>query len=68
MNQKKTLEINPRHPLMKELLRRVEVHYVTLHHMLCQMLQEDDQDQTTIDLAQVMLDTAVLRSGYDLQV
>lgn len=25
MNQKKTLEVNPRHPLIKELLRRVEV-------------------------------------------
>lgn len=32
------------------------------------MLQEDNQDQTTVDLARVMLDTAVLRSGYDLQV
>ena len=32
------------------------------------MLQEDNQDQTTADLAQVMFDTAVLRSGYDLQV
>lgn len=30
MNQKKTLEINPRHPLMKELLRRVEVHQCVL--------------------------------------
>lgn len=32
------------------------------------LLQEDDQDQTTVDLARVMFDTAVLRSGYDLQV
>jgi heat shock protein 90kDa beta len=24
LNQKKTLEINPRHPLIKELLRRVQ--------------------------------------------
>ena len=24
LNQRKTLEINPRHPLIKELLRRVE--------------------------------------------
>ncbi|XP_065910732.1 endoplasmin-like [Dysidea avara] len=52
MNQKKTLEINPRHPLMKELLRRVE---------------NEDQDQTTTDLANVLFDTAVLRSGYDLK-
>lgn len=32
------------------------------------LIQEDDQDQTTVDLARVMFDTAVLRSGYDLQV
>lgn len=24
LNQKKTLEINPRHPLIKDLLRRIE--------------------------------------------
>ena len=30
LNQKKTLEINPRHPLMKELLRRVEGHQCLL--------------------------------------
>lgn len=33
MNQKKTLEINPRHPLMKELLRRVEVCQCILCHL-----------------------------------
>lgn len=50
--QKKTLEINPRHPLVKELKRRVE----------------DEQDeQTTKDLAQVLFETATLRSGYTLQ-
>jgi len=32
------------------------------------MLQDDNQDQTTVDLARVMFDTAVLRSGYDLKV
>ena len=51
-DQKKTLEINPRHPLIKELRRRVE---------------EEEADQTTIDLARVMYDSAVLRSGFALK-
>lgn len=50
-SQKKTLEINPRHPLVKELQRRVE---------------KDEEDTTNIDLAQVLFDTAVLRSGFSL--
>jgi len=51
-SQKKTLEINPRHPLVKELKRRVE----------------DEQDeQTTKDLALVLFETATLRSSYTLQ-
>ncbi|XP_070183392.1 endoplasmin-like [Littorina saxatilis] len=49
--QKKTLEINPRHPLMKELKARVEV---------------NAEDQTAKDLAMVMFETATLRSGYML--
>ena len=50
--QKKTLEINPRHPLVKELKSRVD---------------NDPDDQTTRDLAVVLFETAVLRSGYALQ-
>lgn len=52
MNQKKTLEINPRHPLIRELLRRVEV---------------DSSDQTAKDIALMMFRTATLRSGYMLR-
>jgi heat shock protein beta len=52
LNQKKTLEINPRHPLIKDLLRRVE---------------ESKDDKTAIDLANVMYEAATLRSGYDLR-
>jgi len=48
-NQKKTLEVNPRHPLIKELKRRVE---------------DAKEDQTTKDLAFVLFETATLRSGY----
>ena len=51
MNQKKTLEINPRHPLIKELQQRVEL---------------NPKDEVTIDLAQILLDTAKLRGGYFL--
>lgn len=48
-SQKKTLELNPRHPLIKELKARVEA---------------DAEEQTAKDLAQVMFETATLRSGY----
>ena len=46
------MEINPRHPLIKELQRRVS---------------EDETDETTSDLARVLYETALLRSGYVLQ-
>lgn len=47
--QKKTLEINPRHPLIKELNHRV---------------QKDKTETTTKDLANVLFETATLRSGF----
>ncbi|CAI8056585.1 Endoplasmin [Geodia barretti] len=46
------MEINPRHPLIKELQRRVS---------------EEEVDSTTSDLAQVLYETALLRSGYVLK-
>merc|ERR1712212_1157414 len=52
LNQKKTLEINPRHPLVKELLRRVE---------------DNPADATAKDMALMMYNTATLRSGYLLK-
>ncbi|KAG5884308.1 hypothetical protein JTB14_006316 [Gonioctena quinquepunctata] len=52
LNQKKTLEINPRHPLMKELLKRVN---------------DDPSDPTAKDMARMMFQTATLRSGYMLR-
>ncbi|KAL3269222.1 hypothetical protein HHI36_008304 [Cryptolaemus montrouzieri] len=52
LNQKKTLEINPRHPLMKELLKRVN---------------DDPSDKIAIDMAKMMFRTATLRSGYMLR-
>merc|ERR1719150_441039 len=52
LNQKKTLEINPRHPLIKELLRRVE---------------DNPADKTAKDMATMMFNTATLRSGFSLK-
>uniref|UniRef100_A0A8C7F8B0 Endoplasmin n=1 Tax=Oncorhynchus kisutch TaxID=8019 RepID=A0A8C7F8B0_ONCKI len=53
-SQKKTLEINPKHPLIKEMLLHV-------------LLTYDPKDQTASDLAMVLFETATLRSGYQLQ-
>ncbi|XP_019855235.1 PREDICTED: endoplasmin-like [Amphimedon queenslandica] len=49
LNQKKTFEINPRHPLIQELQRKV---------------QEDSTSEASMDLARILLDTAKLRGGY----
>uniref|UniRef100_A0A8C2XQ28 Endoplasmin n=1 Tax=Cyclopterus lumpus TaxID=8103 RepID=A0A8C2XQ28_CYCLU len=50
-SQKKTLEINPKHPLIKQMLNKVN---------------DDGEDQTASDLAVVLFETATLRSGYHL--
>lgn len=52
LNQKKTLEINPRHPLMRELLKRVN---------------DDANDPTAKDMALMLFRTATLRSGFMLK-
>ena len=49
LSQKKTLEVNPRHPLIKELLRRVDA---------------DKEDAQALSMANLMFETATLRSGY----
>lgn len=43
--------MNPRHPLIKELLKRVEA---------------DREDETAKDMAEIMFETATLRSGFML--
>merc|ERR1711973_916685 len=48
-NQKKTLEVNPGHPLIKELLKRVE---------------DSKEDKTAKDMARLLFETATLRSGF----
>lgn len=50
-SQKKTFEINPRHPVIKELLRRVV---------------NDKEDPKAKDTALLLFETATLRSGYAL--
>uniref|UniRef100_A0A6B2E5Z3 Putative chaperone protein htpg n=1 Tax=Phlebotomus kandelakii TaxID=1109342 RepID=A0A6B2E5Z3_9DIPT len=52
LSQRKILEINPRHPLIRELLRRVE---------------GDADDFVAKDMALMMFQTATLRSGFMLQ-
>jgi len=52
LNQKKVLEINPRHPLIKELLKRVD---------------DGDKSEATVGIAKMMFRTATLRSGYMLK-
>lgn len=54
MAAKKTLEINPRHPIVQELLNRA-------------LEDEDATSEDTRDLALVMLDTALLNSGFQLE-
>jgi len=51
MAPKKVLEINPKHPIIQELFRRV---------------QEDEDDVVSDDLAQVLYDTAALQSGFHI--
>jgi len=50
MNSKRVLEINPAHPIIKELLERVK----------------EGADSDTADLATVLYETALLNSGYNL--
>ncbi|KAG5673569.1 hypothetical protein PVAND_003607 [Polypedilum vanderplanki] len=50
-NQKKALEFNPRHPVIKDLLRKIDA---------------DPQDPSAKEMAELLLDTAVLRSGFML--
>ncbi|KAI8369541.1 Hsp90 protein-domain-containing protein [Radiomyces spectabilis] len=50
--QKKTLEINPNHPIVKTLLERVEA---------------DDTDQDTTEMVTILYETTAIRSGYPLK-
>lgn len=51
-NPKKVLEINPKHPLIKDILKRV---------------QADENDATAKKSAQMLFTTALLQAGYDVK-
>jgi heat shock protein beta len=53
MSSKRILEINPSHPIIKELLERVKDN-------------PDSPDQYTSDMATLLYDSALLNSGYAL--
>ena len=52
MVSKKTMEINPKHAIVRELRKRVE---------------QDQNDKTIKDLVYLMFDTALLTSGFQLE-
>jgi len=49
---KRILEINPRHPIVQELKKRVEL---------------DENDAAAGDIAELMFDTALLTSGWTVE-
>merc|ERR1712038_826159 len=51
MSGRKTLEINPKHPVMGDLLNKVKA---------------DKEDAAALDTAQVLFQTALIESGYDI--
>merc|ERR1719213_1391522 len=51
MSGRKTLEVNPNHPVVVDLLSKVKA---------------DKEDQAALDTAQVLLQTALIESGYDI--
>jgi molecular chaperone HtpG len=53
MMSKKTLELNPHHPIMKELLKRVKQ-------------QDGELDEESVEYADLLFEMALLNSGFDL--
>merc|ERR1711979_109525 len=51
MSGRKTLEVNPNHPVIIHLLEKV---------------RKDKDDAAAMDTAQVLFQTAVIESGYDI--
>merc|ERR1711881_678391 len=47
----KTLEVNPNHPVIVDLLSKVKA---------------DKEDKTAVDTAQVLFQTALIESGYEI--
>merc|ERR1712146_161602 len=51
MSGRKTLEINPNHPVIIDLLAKVKA---------------DKEDKAAVDTAQVLFQTALIESGYEI--
>merc|ERR1712071_698161 len=51
MSGRKTLEINPNHPVVADLLSKVKA---------------DKEDKASVDTAQVLFQTALIESGYEI--
>merc|ERR1712157_573454 len=51
MSGRKTLEINPKHPVVADMLTKVKA---------------DKEDKAALDTAQVLFQTALIESGYDI--
>merc|ERR1711933_388552 len=51
MSGRKTLEINPKHPVVSDLLNKVKA---------------DKEDTAALDTAQVLFQTALIESGYEI--
>merc|ERR1712014_449442 len=51
MSGRKTLEVNPKHPVVADLLTKVKA---------------DKEDKSALDTAQVLFQTALIESGYDI--
>merc|ERR1711933_571901 len=51
MSGRKTLEINPKHPVVADMLTKVRA---------------DKEDKFALDTAQVLFQTALIESGYDI--
>merc|ERR1712186_275271 len=51
MSGRKTLEINPKHPVVADMLSKVKA---------------DKEDKAALDTAQVLFQTALIESGYDI--
>merc|ERR1711959_695153 len=51
MSGRKTLEVNPNHPVVVDLLSKVKA---------------DKEDAAALDTAQVLFQTALIESGYDI--
>merc|ERR1712048_94663 len=51
MSGRKTLEVNPKHPVVADLLSKVKA---------------DKEDKAALDTAQVLFQTALIESGYEI--